>query len=439
MVVSGRADPTRRTPWAWLAAICLLSVVGKLGLAVASGVWGAPRVWEYETIAVNLVEGRGYRSEFLGQPYRSEVQPVYPVLCAFIYRLFGHRYAAVQGVQILLATVLCLVVYGIGRRLFSVRVGLWSAALAAAHPGLSYYAVANLHVLPLDALLCALVVWSFVRIADAPGLRPCAVGGLLLGLAVLSRASVLAFVPLGCWWLWSGLRHVVDGGWAARRLAVMVVAAGIVVSPWLARTYALHSRPFYFLSTVGSGLWTGNNPHATGSTLARDGAPIRYTAPPEFLEQLFRLPEVEQDALFRRTALAYMSAHPARTARLFLEKLRNFWWFSPQSGRWYPRAWFTAYRAWYAAVLVLVVVGLWSAWRTGTGMRVAVIPLFALLISLCQSVFYVEGRHRWEIEALLLVPAAAGWCLVLAWASRRRAGMSGPASEAGITHEVSHA
>jgi high-affinity Fe2+/Pb2+ permease len=47
---------------------------------------------------------------------------------------------------------------------------------------------------------------------------------------------------------------------------------------------------------------------------------------------------------------------------------------------------------------------------------------FFLGIGLLQSVFYVEGRHRWSVESALIVLAAAG--TVSLWASRRAAASS---------------
>lgn len=401
------ARPTQ-APVGWLLAICALSILFKVALTLATHTWNAPKTWEYETIAVNLVEGRGFRSEFLQQPYRSEVQPVYPVLCAALYKVFGYRHSVVQVAQFVLSTLLCGVVYGIGRRLFSIQVGLWAAALVAVHPGLSYYAAANLHVLPVDALLFALVVWSFIRLHDAALVENFLLGGVILGVAVLSRASILVFVPAGLWWLWIGVRGRMSGRALMIRTGLLLATAALIVSPWLLRNYRLYKRPFYFLSTVGSGLWTGNNPHATGSTLTREGVPVRYTAPSEFLNELYRRPELEQDELFRHTAIRYMKAHPLETLRLFARKFAAFWWFTPQSGSWYPRSWLALYGLWYTAMLMLMGFGLWAAGTSAGGWRVAIVPIFGLFISLCQSLFYVEGRHRWEVEAVLLVLAAAG-------------------------------
>jgi 4-amino-4-deoxy-L-arabinose transferase-like glycosyltransferase len=387
----------------------------KIAVLLLTQTWGHPRTWEYEPIAVNVANGRGYVSEYLHQPNRSVVQPFYPVFCGLLYRLFGHRQAVVQLAQMLAGTLLCLVAYDLARRLFSVRAGLWAAWLVALHPGLAYYATANLHVLVFDALFFLLVVWTYVLLDERCRLKHFLASGLALGFALLSRASVLAFLPVGLAWLWWRTFHRVGVRALLLGMGIMVSVAGLIVAPWLIRNQRLYGRSCYFLSTVGMDLWIGNNPHATGSTLSVDGMPILDMASREFLPVVNRSSELEQDDLFRRKALAYMKSDPGRTMQLYGKKLLAFWWFSPQSGLWYPRLWLRLYQVWYGGLLLFVAVGFWAAWvRKGWG-RVSVIPLFGLSIALCQSLFFVEGRHRWEVETLLLVVAAMGLCMVQGW------------------------
>jgi len=407
-------------PWAWLVAACVCSIAMKVAVLLLTQTWGSPRTWEYETIAVNLFQGRGYFSEVMGQPYRSEIQPFYPVLCALLYRLFGHHGAVVQLVQMLAGTLLCLVAYDLARRLFSVRAGLWAAWLVAMHPGLSYYSTVNLHVLIFDALFFLSVVWALV-VMDDEGYRMkrFAISGLALGFALLSRASVLVFLPFGLGWIgWHafariGTRKTLLG------ICVMLSIAGLIIAPWLIRNNRLYGRPFHFLSIAGYVLWIGNNPHASGSMSTVEGAPILATASKDFLTQLSRFSELEQNDYFRREAIAYMVAYPWQTVQRYGKKLLAFWWFSPHSGLWYPKLWLRLYQIGYVWLLLFVGIGLWASGARKALHRVSIIPIFAFSIALCQSLFIVEGRHRWEVEALLMVVAANGLSLVQGLATER--------------------
>ena len=63
----------------------------------------------YDTIAWNLVQGKGFSIE-PGTP-AFLTGPTYPTFLAFIYSIFGHSYSAVIIVQALLSTLTCFMIY----------------------------------------------------------------------------------------------------------------------------------------------------------------------------------------------------------------------------------------------------------------------------------------------------------------------------------------
>ena len=113
--------------------------------------------------------------------------------------------------------------------------------------------------------------------------------------------------------------------------------------------------------------------------------------------------------IYRDAAFAYWRTQPAQAVRLYFAKLRAFWWASPTTGMLYPGLWVATYNAYYlgiaAGTLLGLVIGLRSE-RARPGVVLIVVTL--VLVSLTQSLFYVEGRHRWEVEPLMLVLAGAG-------------------------------
>jgi len=82
----------------------------------------------------------------------------------------------------------------------------------------------------------------------------------LLGLAVLTRSSLLYFLPvLGLW-----LVGVHRGEWrsAAGRVAIVGLAAGLLIAPWTARNAQLYDA-FVLIDTTGPfNLWRGNTPRS---------------------------------------------------------------------------------------------------------------------------------------------------------------------------------
>ena len=105
--------------------------------------------------------------------------------------------------------------------------------------------------------------------------------------------------------------------------------------------------------------------------------------------------------------------------RLTLSKFFYFWWFAPQTGVLYPPFWLRLYQAYYSAAMLLAFVGLRRVVRVGApSIHLAcVIGAFLLGLSALQSLYYVEGRHRWAVEPMVLAFSGGG---VAALLERRR-------------------
>ena len=118
-----------------------------------------------------------------------------------------------------------------------------------------------------------------------------------------------------------------------------------------------------------------------------------------------------------KKAMAYIKENPAAAARLTVVKFYHFWWFAPQTGVLYPSSWRQLYMAYYVAALLLAAVGVWQAARRGAVAPLLLVGAFLLGLSVVQSVYYVEARHRWAIEPMLLALSGGG---VAALARRRK-------------------
>jgi dolichyl-phosphate-mannose-protein mannosyltransferase len=190
-------------------------------------------------------------------PFRTHMifhPPLYPYFLAVPLWLTGSL-EAVKWVQIALSALLVPAVGRVGIQAFGARAGLLAAAVAAFYPELVWFA-AHFWV---ENLFVVLVWWGFERLlaSDAQARTvPAVAAGALWGLAVLTRETMLYFVPLAALWLLGRRRH--DGG--ARRAAAVVVAALVVIAPWTWRNW-VEFRAFIPVSTAGSlNLFQGNAP-----------------------------------------------------------------------------------------------------------------------------------------------------------------------------------
>lgn len=403
----------------WLA-LAVLALVVRLVAAAALDAFRHPELFEYEALARAMLAGDGFTYHHLGVVYHSYAPPLYSWICAAIY-LVGGSPATVLIVQMLAGAALAVLVALLAERLFGSRpAGLAAGLLMVVHPGLVIYAGTKLHPLTFDALFFTLALWQCWRFADRPTVERAAVLGLVVGVGALTRATIVVFLPLACVWsVWAARRI----SWAtARNWVVAAVCAGAVILPWTVRNTVINGEFVWMVSVDGEVLWRGNNEYATGHSYLTPDRLILDTLTPTEQSELRSLPsETAQSQWFRARAWDFIKVDPGRFIRVTLTKLGRFWWFGPQTGVLYPEWWLTAYMVFYLFVLALAAVGAWSVAASGdhgARARLILILLFSLALSGLQSLYYVETRHRWAIEPLLLLIAGGGAAASVRWLQR---------------------
>lgn len=377
-----------------------------MGAWIVLGSFDHPRYWEHHELAVSLVTRGSYEISHNGTVFEAFSLPLYPLLLAAVYAVWGVVPAAAAWLQVTLGVITSLVAYALGKRIAGALAGLLAGLGVAVHPGLAVYS-AEIHTLNLDALLAALAVVAVVRLDEHPSLRRFIVVGTLLGATLLDRPTASAFVAVAILLVALRMRHRPDRVGAV--LALMIGTAMVV--PWVIRDQLVVGRSL-LTTTAAEVFWIGNNPAASGGALAVDGRPILDTVP-KVRDAVWGKPELEQQRIFSDEAFTYVRVAPLEAARRFLGRLLDYWWFSNRTGLLYPTAWTVAYRLWYLAILTAALIGAGLIWRSAQRPLLLWTVAAMAIVSLGQSAFYVEGRHRWEIESLLLVlasvPLAALW------------------------------
>jgi 4-amino-4-deoxy-L-arabinose transferase-like glycosyltransferase len=415
---------TTEKPGADRYALALL-IVGATALAarvtaaiVLDGLYH-PHLEEYDVVARNILAGRGFTYGHHGIIYHSYIAPMHVWVSVASYWLTG-SVAAVMGLQIVVGTGHALVTSVVARRLF----GGWVAPLAAGilvalHPGLIVYSASRSHSLVFDALFFTLAVLFTLRLADRQTMVRAAQLGLIVGFGMLSRVTIVLLLPVSVMWLLM-VRPRLSRRAVIRSGVVACVCAVGIIAPWTVRTSVLHEQ-FVLLRTTGTEMfWRGNNPNASGTSYIDAGRTVFSGLSAVDVHDLERQPdELAQARWFRTRATAFIRENPIAFVRLALLKFYYFWWYAPMTGLLYPQAWFQFYMVYYVMALVLAGVGVSLAGRAGKRRMGAslLIGSFLLALSSFQSFFYVEGRHRWVVEPLILVFSGGGVASLLA---RRR-------------------
>lgn len=199
--------------------------------------------------------------------------PGYPYFVGALFALFGSL-AAVKAVQCLVGALLVPAVGLVAWRVGGPAVGRAAGWIAALYPELIWFAA---HFWS-ETLFLTLLWWALERAlaADAcRSLRLAVWAGLLWGLAVLTRETVLYFTPLLALFLLG--RHPERG--SLKRAAAFALIALVSVSSWTLRNWTVY-QAFIPVSTAGGlNLWQGN------ARLTRQEVYDRYFAVPGVVAQ----------------------------------------------------------------------------------------------------------------------------------------------------------
>ncbi len=397
-----------------LLLLAIATLVPRALLAVFLGVVGAPERWEYDVIAANIVAGSGHVYDRFGFVYSAYAPPLWSWILAAVLAAVGETRGAIQVLQAVLCFGAAVTSAGLARRISGDETsGLIAGVLVALQPSLLYYSVAKSDPLPLNVLLLGLIAAAAVSLIDAREDGRALRFGLLTGLGVLSRGTPAVAFPLVAIALFVSRRSG-----AFRAVALSGAAMALCLAPWLIRNVALLGAPV-LTSTTGENFWRGNHEGASGGVLDLNGGEITHVVPtnpalpPAVRTVLATGTEMQRHDVFMSEARRFISAEPLAALDLFARKMRTFWWRIDSDPPDYPRWASIAYAALYRTELAFALVGAFLVFRS-RGQASKNRPAAALILGLIsaigvlQSAFYVQGRHRFMVEPLLLTFSAVG-------------------------------
>jgi hypothetical protein len=395
-----------RRPWLLVGLFALACTPRVLLVALRSD---ELQFWEYETLAANIAAGKGYViSRFGHEVLAFGDGNLYSFLAGALYALAGHAPVLLAVVQAVLASLAVPVLFVIAERPFGTSRAALGAALAAFHPGLLAYSL-KLHPLGLDVLLLTLVVyWALRRRWSG---RDAAMAGLTLGLSAMSRPTffVAGLAALAV----RGRTRPVD----RRALVAAVAVALLVLMPWVARNWMVLGQPL-LASTSFEDVWKGNNLRASGSGFVGPSTTVFDVAPDTLRQRIWEADELQANSIFAEETLDFIRQRPDLFAALVVRKFLYFWWLPQQAGVTYPPAWLTGYEVYAGLLYAFAAIGAIGIIRAGKPEERALLSTIAtvgLALALLHALAYVDGRHRWGIEPLVLLITARGVFVAAAW------------------------
>lgn len=420
------ATPARR----WLVGGILLALIVVGGaLRLEAGSSPGHRLFADERSYGRLAVGINQRGDY-GDPRvgdRTRWAPGAPVAFALGDRLLPSGQArqrwevpAARTVQAIVSTLLIVGAFGLAALLAGPAAGLVAAALIAGYPSLvtvTAYQISE----PLAALLVLLGLLAIATGRRGHPVAWAAAAGVLLGLAVLTRADLLGPVLLAGPALWWALRR--SGG--VRQGSVLTAAVLVVIVPWCVFASVNRGRLVpvsgggpgtLFMGTYlpGDGSIVGVKRALAGEVRARypdlRKVPTLKLPARRLLDAVAaRRPGETRDAALMSAALdnvrRYALGDPIDYAGMTLGKVERLW----------SRPFLTTAPGLIAIHLVLLAVGL-----TGLALGLlrrepvaVVLAVIALGSTLDNAILVSEPRHNMPLMPALVAVGVAGLAIRL--------------------------
>jgi 4-amino-4-deoxy-L-arabinose transferase-like glycosyltransferase len=350
--------------------------------------------WEMGRIGRSLAQGQGFSNPFNQATGPTAWEPpLYPVLIAAVFKLFGiytHASALVLlCINSLFSALTCVPIFLIAKRCFSDKVAIWTAWIWAVLPSVMFWCTRWVWETSLAALLLALIFWLTLELEEREGLTPWLQFGLGWGIAALTNSSLLAFLPAAGLWAW--YRRWKRG---KRSLAGVVLASLLFIAciaPWTARNYHTFGRLMFLRSNFGAELRIGNGPGANGTWQ-------EYLHPTQNIYQMRLYRQLGETAYIdqrKREAMAFIRGDYGRFVGLCVKRFVYYWAGAPRASE--TPALVLVKNSVFLASSVLAFWGLGRALRK----RRRGAWLFFWLILCYPAIYYVvfpHPRYRHPIE-----------------------------------------
>jgi 4-amino-4-deoxy-L-arabinose transferase-like glycosyltransferase len=404
--------------WMVLAALALRLAVIPFNSFLFEDLMDADHIhaWEQGNVARALVAGHGFGSPFVSTQLSAIIPPVYPLIVAVFFRVFGVHTArsifAIHAFDCLINSLACIPIFLVARRSFGERTGRWAGWVWVFFPYGIYFSAAwawSTHLL----LLC--LCWLLYLAQDmerSPRFGLWAGFGLLAGFAALTEPSILVVIPFLM--ALAGWRLSREGKRWLKPEAVAALALAATLSPWLIRNAMVFHRFIPMRDSMGLELWMGNN----GDSLRWTSDARHPLHDAEELAAYDRMGEVAYMDHKAQQAKAYIHEHPGwyawMCARRAVYLWTGYWSFDPKYLAQEPA---DPENIPFATCLTLLgLIGLFLAWRRS--------PYEALryggVLTLFPVIYYFshpEPYHMRPLDPLLVILACYA---LVSWRERAR-------------------
>jgi 4-amino-4-deoxy-L-arabinose transferase-like glycosyltransferase len=362
-----------------------------------------PDSLDYSKAATNLL-AHGTFGEGYNRP------PMYPLVLAAIYALFGQHIVAIRLVQAVMGAGIAVMIALIARRLGSKGVGTLAGVLWSVYPLGVFMAGIEYPISVTALLLAAAVLCMLTKVKQTLGAGRAVLSGLLFGAAALTIPVTLAAVLATALWIlyWQSARRLVLA-------TLFLLGVALPLTPWTIRNLYTHGhivivdpRLTQLLPQVGPAQQerVGNEQDRKIKAILRyPGAFVAH-----IMEEFGHFWELYPTRVF-------MSYQPYREA------------LHQQDARMVKQTVFGT--SWTSLVSILSVgpaflfalIGIWALWFQKAQRRsLSLLCMTVLSFAVGYSFFFAKIRYRLPVEPYIIILSAYGlkqtWSILAAQRTR---------------------
>lgn len=382
-----------------------------------------PVAFQTETghIAYSLATGKGFASPFQRDTGPTAwLTPVYPLLVAGIFKLFGiytrRAFFAAISLNISFSAATCVPIFYAGKRVAGLGVASGAAWLWALFINAIMIPFEWIWDTSLAALLAATLLWATLELAESERWRDWIGYGLLWGITLMTNPSLASVFPVLLGWLvYQGRRKE---RFHSTKPAIAAVLAVVCCVPWTVRNYLVFDRFIPFRSNLSYELYIGNNENYDER---RRGLPAVITQDFETLRYL-RMGETAFLDEEKRKAFQFMASHPRVELQLFAWRFVDFWMGVADPWKTFVETDSLLIRGillgnFLSSAGALLGIAVLFLKRNAYALPLAAFPVFFPLL---YYVTHTSLRYRHPIDPILLLITAIAVGTLLGWPKSKR-------------------
>jgi len=307
-----------------LGIIFLLALVIRIGFILtldnSVDVWGD---W-WDELGWKLATGQGFwvNNPYFhgGIPFYSWRTPGFSLFLAVIYKIFGHSFLAAKIGLAVLSSLICILLYPLGKILINKKAGIVCAVIYSIYPA-SIFWTGYLAPTTLAIFIMLLFVIFLIYAEKYEKKHFFFLTGIFLGMGVLTRSLFFIFLPVIPLWLIFKNRRIVMKG-----TLFSVLGCFLIISPWTIRNYKI-LKEFVLTSTEGGIVcYIANNQNSLSQPSGYWNPPIEKSRP-----HLKGLSEIEIDHYFYKKAFKFIKTHPKTYFKLVVDRFLRYWRLYPHT------------------------------------------------------------------------------------------------------------